>query len=280
MEDQPSQRNASDYLCVERAIHYLEANFRRQPTLDDMAASVHLSKFHFERLFKRWAGITPTQFLRYLTLEYAKARLSESRNLLDAAYEAGLSGPGRLHDLFVTFEAVTPGEYKQEGAGLEITYGFHDSPFGTMLLAMTVRGICALFFGGPTTVDDLARLWPQSRLVQNPGATQPVVDRIFVPTQGSRPFHLLLKGTNFQVNVWRGLLAIPSGAMVSYGDVAGYVGHPNATRAVASAIARNPVAFLVPCHRVIRSTGDPHQYRWGSTRKRAMLAWEAARSPV
>lgn len=273
-------QQAEDYRTVEQAIRFLEANFRRQPSLDEMAASVHLSKYHFERLFKRWAGITPTQFLRFLTLEHAKDTLRQSTSVLQATYEAGLSSPGRLHDLFVTFEAITPGEYKRRGAGLEIAYGFHDTPFGRCLLATTPRGICGLSFlpdgDGQVTLRELKARWPQAHFYEDPLQTGPLVEQIFAPGPHRLPFHLMLKGTNFQVKVWQALLAIPPGAMVSYQDVAAYIGQPNATRAVGSAIGRNPVAYLIPCHRVISRTGQIHLYHWGTARKKAMLAREAA----
>jgi AraC family transcriptional regulator of adaptative response/methylated-DNA-[protein]-cysteine methyltransferase len=275
-------QQSSDYQRVEEAIHFLEANYRQRPSLDEIADSVHLSKYHFQRLFKRWAGISPTQFMQFLTLEYAKGRLQESQSILDVALESGLSGPGRLHDLFVTFEAVTPGEYKRHGAGMGIRYGFHDTPFGECLLAATERGICALYFvqegKRSTALEQLAGQWPQASLVEDPGQTRPLAGRIFAPvsTEPARPFHLLLKGTNFQVKVWQALLAIPPGAMVSYQDVAAHIGEPKSARAVGGAIARNPVAFLIPCHRVINSSGEVHRYRWGAARKKAILGWEAS----
>lgn len=276
-------QQASDYQRIEQAIRFLEANARRQPSLDEIAGSVHLSKYHFQRLFKRWAGVSPTQFLRFLTLEHAKQRLQDSASVLDAALDSGLSGPGRLHDLFVTFDAVTPGEYQQRGAGVLITYGLHETPFGSCLLATTRRGICALHFAAEghdsASTDPLRQRWPLADIEQDPGRTQPLIDRIFAPApqDNGEPFHLLLRGTNFQVNVWRALLSIPSGSVVSYGALAAYLGKPRATRAVAQAIARNPVAYLIPCHRVIASAGDVHGYRWGTARKKAMLGWEASR---
>ena len=281
MESEFAQQSR-DYHRVEQAIGYLEANFRDRPSLDEIASSVHLSRYHFQRLFKRWAGISPTQFLHYLTLEYAKERLLESQSVLDTALDAGLSGPGRLHDLFVSFEAITPGEYKGRGAGLQITFGFHDTPFGTCLLATTGRGICALHFVEgddlPAAVERLSRDWPRATFVQDRLQTRPLVAEIFapVPADRSRPFHLLLRGTNFQVKVWQALLAIPPGAMVSYQDVAAYTGKPDSARAVSGAIARNPVAYLIPCHRVISKSGKIHRYRWGGTRKKAILGWEAS----
>jgi AraC family transcriptional regulator of adaptative response/methylated-DNA-[protein]-cysteine methyltransferase len=267
---------------VEQAIRYLQANFQSQPSLEEAAASVHLSKYHFQRLFKHWAGISPTQFVHYLSLEYAKQQLAASRSVLDASLDTGLSGPGRLHDLFVTIEGVTPGEYKRGGDGLHIDYGIHDSPFGPCLLATTARGICGLHFVNNDDIDEvlqkLAADWPRATRVENPSQTGHLAARLFdsAPLSAGRPFHLLLRGTNFQINVWRALLKIPSGRRVSYADLAAYLGKPTASRAIGSAIARNPVAYLIPCHRVIRRTGDTHAYRWGNTRKQAMLAWEAA----
>jgi AraC family transcriptional regulator of adaptative response/methylated-DNA-[protein]-cysteine methyltransferase len=272
---------SQDYERIEQAITYLENHFQEQPSLDEIAASVHLSKYHFQRLFKRWAGVTPAQFTHYLTVEYAKERLRESRSVFDTTLEAGLSSPSRLHDLFVTFEAMTPGEYKMYGKDLEIFYGFHPTPFGECLLAMTARGICALRFVMPGSKADLiAQLkqeWPQAVFVEKPTKTQPIVEQVFAPTQADekRELHLLLKGTNFQIQVWRALLAIPSGAMVSYQDVAGYVSTPSAARAVGSALANNPIGYLIPCHRVISKAGRTHRYRWGATRKKAILGWEA-----
>ncbi|MBN1318869.1 MAG: methylated-DNA--[protein]-cysteine S-methyltransferase [Anaerolineales bacterium] len=278
MNEYSLTHQAQDYQRIDQAIDFLEKNFHNQPTLDDIAASVHLSPYHFQRLFKRWVGISPTQFMQFLTLEYAKNKLRESRSVLDAAVDAGLSGPGRLHDLFITFAAITPGEYKRQGAGLEIVYGFHDTPFGLCLLATTSRGICALYFASDEVLDDLSADWPQADLIEDGTRTQPLIDRIFAPSLAdqTRPFHLLLKGTNFQVNVWRALLMIPAGAMVSYQDIARYLGKPTASRAVGHAVARNPISYLIPCHRVITKMGHTHRYRWGSTRKKAILAWEAS----
>ncbi|MFZ5915761.1 MAG: methylated-DNA--[protein]-cysteine S-methyltransferase [Chloroflexota bacterium] len=283
MNNQTFAQQTDDYRRIERAIGFLEANFRAQPSLEEMAASVHLSKYHFQRLFKRWAGISPTQFVHLLSVEYAKQRLQASSSVLDAALDVGLSGPGRLHDLFVTFEAVTPGEFKRQGSGLEITYGFHQTPFGECLLAITGRGICGLHFapsGGVSEVlGELVDRWPQATLVERSSDTAPYIERLFAARVHARPqpFHLWLKGTNFQVNVWRALLRIPPGAMVSYQNVAAYLGMPNASRAVARAIASNPVAFIIPCHRVIGQAGQVQGYRWGTARKKAMLVWEAGR---
>lgn len=275
-----------DYQVVEQAIQYLEANFREQPSLDDIADSVHLSKYHFQRVFRRWAGVTPNQFLRYLTLEYAKGRLREAKSVLEASLDAGLSGPGRLHDLFVTYEAISPGEYKKLGSGLEICYGFHPTPFGDSLLGVTERGVCALrFLYARSRKDALLQLqkdWPRAAFLHRQKETEGINRRIFATLENGsdQAFHLLLEGTNFQVQVWQALLSIPPGSLVSYGDVAAAISRPSAVRAAARAVARNPVAYLIPCHRVISKTGRAHRYRWGTARKKAMLGWEAARFRV
>ena len=235
-------------------------------------------------MFKRWAGVTPAQFTHYLTVEYAKERLRASRSVFGTTLDAGLTSPGRLHDLFVNFEAVTPGEYKKYGKDLEIFYGFHPTPFGECLLAKTQRGICALRFvipgGREDVISQLKREWPQAVFVEMPAKTQSIVEKVFAPIQTDkrREFHLVLRGTNFQIQVWRALLAIPSGALVSYQDVAGIVSTPTAARAAANAIANNPIGYLIPCHRVISKVGTTHLYRWGATRKKAILGWEASRT--
>lgn len=271
---------ATDYRRIERAIRFLEENFQRQPSLDEIAESVHLSKYHFQRLFKRWAGVSPSQFMQYLTVNYAKAQLANASTVFDTALDAGLSGAGRLHDLFVSFEAMTPGEYKRQGAGLTIWYGIHPTPFGDCLVGLTERGICALRFVSDDAADaaiaELKEEWALAAFVQDDERTAVPLQKIFAVTAPDEPFRLLLKGTNFQVQVWRALLNIPSGSVVSYADVAKQLGNPAATRAVASAIAKNPVGYLIPCHRVISKTGKMHQYRWGSARKKAIVGWEAA----
>ena len=277
-------QQAEDYQRVEKAIQFIGENFRSRPSLDQIAQSVHLSKFHFERVFKRWAGISPIQFMQYLTLDYTKQKLMQSQSLLDTSLEAGLSGPGRLHDLFVNFEAMTPGDFKKQGAGLEIDYGFSDSPFGACLLAFTRRGICHLGFvgkdGRSAALNGLFEAWPGARYVERSEPVRKLVGRIFSTDRQRRndPFNLYLKGTNFQVNVWKALLAIPEGWVVSYQDVAAFIGRPKSFRAVANAVAINPVAYLIPCHRVISGSGNIHGYRWGAVRKKAMVGWEAARS--
>ncbi len=286
MSKATENRQSEDYYRIEKAIKFAERNFRERPDLEAVAASVHLSKYHFQRMFRRWAGISPTQFMQFLTLQYAKKQLAESRSILDVSYDSGLSGPGRLHDLFVTLEAMTPGEYKRQGAGLRIAYGIHPSPFGQCLLATTARGICYLGFvnsiSDAEVESQFRQSWPSAEVVRNEGATAAIVRRVFdvkaaVPP---RPFNLLLRGTNFQINVWRALVTIPRGRFLSYQDVAAYLGKPAAYRAVANAIAVNPVAYLIPCHRVIAGTGKIHKYHWGAARKKAILGWEAARSAL
>lgn len=274
---------SEDYQRVAQAIRYLEANFKDQPSLDEIATAVHLSKFHFQRLFKRWAGVTPTQFLHYLTVEYAKERLLESENVFDTALDAGLSGSGRLHDLFVTFEAMTPGQYKDQGQGLTIYYGLHPTSFGPCLLGKTDRGICALRFissedGAAQVLAELQSEWPKAHFIERDDLTQPLVKAIFSPAANGNqaPIHLAIKGTNFQIQVWQALLAIPKGMVVTYQDIAHKIGSPTAVRAVAGAVGKNPAGYIIPCHRVISKTGAAHGYRWGSTRKKAILAYEAA----
>lgn len=273
--------SSADYARVESAIDFLERNFRQQPSLAEVAASVGLSEYHFQRLFTRWVGISPKRFLQYQTVEYAKQLLRESRALLDVTYDAGLSSAGRLHDLFVTLEAVTPGEYKRGGDGLVISYGVHPSPFGDCLLGLTERGICALTFvdaaGPERAVDELGRAWPGASLREAPRATGPVLEQVFEWSPATAaPLRVVVRGTNFQVKVWKALLRIPAGMAVSYEDVAAMAGRPEAVRAAGSAIGRNPICYLIPCHRVIRKSGDFGNYGGGPARKRAMLAWEAA----
>jgi AraC family transcriptional regulator of adaptative response/methylated-DNA-[protein]-cysteine methyltransferase len=263
-----------DYARVERALRFLEENYLRRPTLDDVARRVHLSPFHFERLFQRWAGTSPKRFLQYLTKEHAKTLLRDSKSILDASYESGLSSPGRLHDLFVSCEAVTPGEYKLRGQGMRIRYGIHATLFGECLLATTDRGICALRFS-----DDLRELrdeWSAATFVEDRAGTGILCRQIF--RVGDKPIHLHLRGTNFQLQVWQALLAIPAGKLVTYGDLASVIGAPTAQRAVGSAVGQNPIAYLIPCHRVIRSLGVIGNYRWGHERKRAMIGWESSRT--
>jgi AraC family transcriptional regulator of adaptative response/methylated-DNA-[protein]-cysteine methyltransferase len=273
----------TDYERVGRAISYLEEHRAEQPSLDDVAAVMGLSPHHGHRLFSRWVGTTPKRFLQYLTAEHAKRALRESRSVLDAAFDAGLSSPGRLHDLMVTIEAVSPGEYRADGEGLEIRWGDHPTPFGQALVAVTERGICALEFLAerkpPEAAAELAAAWPAATVRRDPESTAPVVDRAFPQrdVQPAAPFHLLVRGTNFQLRVWQALLRIPPGAVISYGDLARRLGKPGAARAVGGAVGSNPVSYLIPCHRVVREATGLGEYRWGAARKHALLAWEAAR---
>ena len=275
---------SEDYNRIEQAIHFLEANYQAQPSLSDVAASVNLSEYHFQRLFTHWVGISPKRFLQFLTKEHAKELLSHSENILDVAYETGLSGPGRLHDLLVTTEAATPGELKSQGEGLVITYGFHPTPFGKCLLALTERGICDLVYIERDDRNEALALvkgrWPRATLQQAERQTQTVLHRIFSKLAGyeTGPLSLYLRGTNFQIKVWEALLRIPHGAVVSYRDIASHLGIPSAARAVGNAVANNPIPVLIPCHRVIRKAGDFGAYRWGSARKKALLGWELAKN--
>jgi len=275
---------SEDYARIAEAIRYLDQHYREQPNLDELAAHLHLSPAHLQRIFRRWAGISPKRFVQYLTIEHAKEQLSAAQSVLHTAYDAGLSGPGRLHDLFVNVEAMTPGEFKRRGAGLEIDYGIHDSPFGDCLLATTDRGICALQFleSGSSSVA-LAALqaqWPAARFTENGRKTHALLQTIFPvdPVDGARTVTLHLQGTNFQLKVWQALLRIPAGLVCTYGDVATLVGQPGAARAVGSAVGRNAIGYLIPCHRVIRSNGTAGDYRWGHVRKQAMLGWEAGQA--
>jgi AraC family transcriptional regulator of adaptative response/methylated-DNA-[protein]-cysteine methyltransferase len=276
-------QSCEDYRRIERAIIYLEKHFTDQPSLAQLAASAGLSEFHFQRVFTRWVGISPKRFMQYLTREHAKELLKRSADLLQATYASGLSSPGRLHDLFVTHEAVTPGEYKTGGQGLEVSFGFHPSPFGECLLAVTRRGICFLAFTPEgrrgSAPAELQRQWPRASLRQDEQATLPQVEQVFqfFSGEGASGLSLHLRGTNFQIKVWEALLRIPAGYVVTYADLAVQIGMPSASRAVGSAVGRNPLPVIIPCHRVIRKAGDFGNYRYGAARKKALLAWESAR---
>ncbi|HXH02403.1 MAG TPA: methylated-DNA--[protein]-cysteine S-methyltransferase [Candidatus Competibacteraceae bacterium] len=271
---------SDDYTRIEAAIRLLQGRVQEQPDLGWLAQQLHLSPYHLQRLFQRWAGVSPKRFLQFLTVEHAKRLLAESHSVLETSLAVGLSGPSRLHDHFVALEAVTPGEYKQGGAGLTLRYGVHDSPFGPIFLALSERGVCALeFLGGDepeAALAELARQWPQARLLADASATAAVADRLFAgPPQA--PLTVQVRGSNFQIQVWKALLAIPPGQVTSYQELARALGRPGAARAVGQAVAANPVAYLIPCHRVIQAIGLPGGYRWGTPRKQALLAWEAAR---
>ena len=269
----------TDYQRIEQAIRYLSEHVESQPALDDVSDVVGVSPFHLQRLFRRYAGVTPKQFLQHLTLERAKDALDASHSVLDASFEAGLSSPARLHDHFVTLEAITPGEYKTGGAGLEIRYGTASTPFGEIFAAETTRGICALSFienGDADALEALRNQWPHATLVVDDAAASRTASRIFEAREERAPIRVVAMGTNFQVRVWRALLEIPFGSMRTYQQIARAIGAPQSSRAVGNALAGNPIAYLIPCHRVIQSTGAIGQYRWQAYRKRALLAWEQA----
>lgn len=272
--------DTATYATMEKALHILAANRDTPPTLAELARACGLSEFHFQKQFTRWVGISPKRFSQYLSKEYIKALLDAGMQPLDACYQAGLSGPGRMHELFINTEAMTPAQYRHQGKGLGIHYGVHDSPFGPYLLAVTDKGICHLEFISGNRRDVIAGFradWPQSALREDDAVTGVVHEKLF-GARGPRPerVDLLLKGTNFQVQVWQALLRIPYGQVASYEDIAALAGNPAATRASASAIATNRIAWLIPCHRVVRKIGDTGQYRWGSEKKKIILGYEGA----
>jgi AraC family transcriptional regulator, regulatory protein of adaptative response / methylated-DNA-[protein]-cysteine methyltransferase len=274
------RRLRDDYALVERAITYVENNAQRQPELGEIAAAVGLSEYHFQRVFTRWAGISPKRFLQFITKENAKRLLDRSENLLATTYDVGLSSLGRLHDLFVTTEAVTPGQYKTGGAGLAIRYGLHPTPFGECLIGVTERGICHLSFvqnSEGDAIDQLVQGWPQASMSEDHRATAPLVGPIFdLGRQSRQALDLHVRGTNFQIKVWEALLRIPPGQVTTYGQIAARIGQPTATRAVGTAVGHNPIAVLIPCHRVIRGLGEFGNYRYGAARKVALLVHEFA----
>ncbi len=269
---------SEDYLRIEQAIAYLEDHFKDQPSLEEVAANIGLSEFHFQRLFTRWAGVSPKRFLQFLTKEGAKELLNKSENLLDTTHQVGLSSLGRLHDLFVTTEAVSPGEYKSRGEGVTIRYGLHASPFGKCLIAVTDRGICHLGFvekSEGTAIDNLVAEWKNASMVEDKISTASLVETIFdAKARGKLNIHL--RGTNFQLKVWEALLKIPSGTVTTYEGLAERIGQPTASRAVGTAVGHNPIAVLIPCHRVIRKVGEFGNYRYGAPRKKALLVYEAS----
>jgi AraC family transcriptional regulator, regulatory protein of adaptative response / methylated-DNA-[protein]-cysteine methyltransferase len=269
------------YNTVATAIDYIKEHFKTQPDLQEIAAAVHMSPFHFQRVFAEWAGVTPKKFLQYLTLDYAKTMLREEKvTVFDAAFEAGLSGTGRLHDLFINIESMTPGEYKNGGKALHINYSFAESPFGDIIVASTSKGICHMAFADDQQLafQELTAQFPHAQFTQMVDLIQQ--NTLYIFTQDwSRlsEIKLHLRGTDFQLKVWEALLKIPMGNLTTYSQLATTLQNPNASRAVGSAVAQNPVAFLIPCHRVIKATGDTGQYHWGSTRKSAIIGWEAAK---
>lgn len=278
---EPSQH----YQLIEQAIQYIEANVQRQPELEEIASAIGLSEYHFQRLFTHWTGISPKRFMQFLTKEHAKELLDKSENLLETTHQVGLSSLGRLHDLFVTTEAVTPGEYKTGGTGLTIRYGIQPSPFGKCLIAATERGICHLGFvktSEGNAIDSLVSAWKAAKMIEDCRATAPLATRIFSgldpqntpPDRPQQPLKLHLRGTNFQIKVWEALLTIPTGAVTTYEHIAAQIGNPNALRAVGTAVGHNPIAYLIPCHRVIRKSGEFGNYFYGSARKKVILARE------
>lgn len=271
----------SAYRSMGRAIHYLAENYAGQPSLDEAAGAVGLSPFHFQRLFTRYVGVSPKNFVGHLTLGHAKAELASGASVLDAALEAGLSGPSRLHDLCLKIEAMTPGDYAKGGAGLVIDYGFHDCPFGVALAMATDKGLCGLGFGDEgeeaKMLADMKARWPNATYREHPVRTRAMTAQIFDPERGGE-MSLHLIGTPWQIKVWQALLAIPSGKVATYRTIAQKVSSAKSSRAVGTAVGRNPISWLIPCHRVLGSDGALHGYHWGLSRKRAMLAVEAARA--
>ena len=291
----PGAGAPDDYAYVKSAIEYISGRWRDQPSLDDIADAVGLPPLQLHALFKRWAGLTPKAFVQALTLDHARGLLRGAASVLDTSYEVGLSGPGRLHDLFVTHEAMTPGEFKTGGAGLTLSYGYHPSPFGEALIVCTANGLAALGWvdaksapgsaagtgkasgGRAGALADMARRWPAARFVEDAAFTAPYAARVFDPAlwRADRPLRVVLIGTDFEVRVWETLLRIPLGRAATYSAVAGRIGKPKAARAVGAAVGKNPVSFVVPCHRVIGASGALTGYHWGITRKQAILGWEA-----
>jgi AraC family transcriptional regulator of adaptative response/methylated-DNA-[protein]-cysteine methyltransferase len=275
------RQSSEDYLRIEQAILYLENHYQDQPELGQVAANIGLSEYHFQRLFTRWAGVSPKRFLQFLTKEGAKVLLARSENLLATTHQVGLSSLGRLHDLFVTVEAVTPGEYKSRGVGVTIRYGIHPSPFGKCLVATTERGICHLSFVQSRegdAIDQLVSDWKEAEMIEDHKSTMALIEPIFDLGYHQRlqPLHVHLRGTNFQLKVWEALLQIPVGEVTTYAGIAAKIGNPGATRAVGTAVGHNPIAVLIPCHRVIRKVGDFGNYRYGALRKKALLVRELA----
>jgi AraC family transcriptional regulator, regulatory protein of adaptative response / methylated-DNA-[protein]-cysteine methyltransferase len=279
----PGPQNAAlrDYDSVRRAIAFISENWRNQPEIEAVADAASVTPDELHHLFRRWAGLTPKAFMQALTLDHAKGLLRNSASVLDAALDSGLSGPGRLHDLFVTHEAMSPGEWKTGGAGMTLRYGFHPSPFGTAIVIATERGLAGLAFADPgdepTAFADMKRRWPRATYVEDQASTAPLAQRVFNPTlwQQDQPLRVVLIGTDFEVRVWETLLKIPMGCATTYSSIAETINNPKASRAVGAAVGKNPVSFVVPCHRVLGKSGALTGYHWGITRKQAMLGWEA-----
>ena len=277
----PSQLD--DYAKVCDVIAHVSENWRDQPSLDDLASRVKLTPDQLQRLFTRWAGLTPKAFLQALTLDNAKRMLEQSASILETSLDVGLSGPSRLHDLFVTHEGMSPGAYKNRGEGLQISYGYHPSPFGLGLVLVTPHGLCGLAFcdaGGEVAgLQDMTRRWPNARYTEDLAVTAPYAAKLFAGQnfRSNQPLRITFIGTDFQIRVWETLLKIPVGQATTYGDIAASVGSPSAARAVGAAVGKNPMSFVVPCHRVLGKSGALTGYHWGLTRKKAILGWEAGR---
>ncbi len=273
--------DALDYETVRRAIAHISKVWRDQPEVADIADAVGVTEPDLHALFRRWAGLSPKAFLQAVTLDHARRMLKDSASILDVSYDLGLSGPGRLHDLFVTHEAMSPGEFRTGGEGLVVSYGFHDSTFGRALVMATPRGLAGLAFADPgeeaAALADMTGRWPNARFVESHPATAPLAARIFEQScwRRDQPLRVVLIGTDFEVRVWETLLSIPMGKATTYSDIAAHIGKPKASRAVGAAVGKNPISFVVPCHRVLGKSGDITGYHWGLTRKRAMLGWEA-----
>jgi AraC family transcriptional regulator of adaptative response/methylated-DNA-[protein]-cysteine methyltransferase len=281
-----ADRAVDDYAVVRRAVAFISEHWRTQPDIEAIAHAGGVTPDELHHLFRRWAGLTPKEFVAAITLDHARKLLRDSASVLDATYAVGLSGPGRLHDLFVTHEAMSPGEWKTGGEGLTLAYGFHPSPFGDALVVATERGLAGLAFADPDekkgALDDMRRRWPRAQFREDRTRTETFAQRIFDPKlwQRDRPLRVVMIGTDFEVRVWETLLKIPMGRATTYSDIAAKIHAPKAARAVGAAVGKNPIAFVVPCHRVIGKSGDLTGYHWGLTRKRAMLGWEAGRVVV
>lgn len=277
-----NEQQKLNYNRIAEAIEYIKSNFKEQPNLDEVAEQVHLSPFHFQRLFSEWAGTTPKKFLQYISLEHAKKLLkNQQATLFDTAFETGLSGTGRLHDLFINIEGMTPAEYKNGGKNLSVNYSFAESPFGNLIVASTPKGVCYMAFNNDeaSALNDLKQKFPKAIFQQKSDSIQQNALFIFQHDWSKLPeIKLHLKGTDFQLKVWETLLKIPMGKLSTYGNIAEQIGNPNASRAVGTAIGSNPVAFLIPCHRVIQSSGKLGGYMWGNTRKTAIIGWESAKT--
>ena len=270
-----------DYNKVRAVLEHLHEGWRTQPSLAELASPVGLSEDQLQKLFTRWAGLTPKAFLQALTLDHARAMLQDSASILDTALDLGLSGPGRLHDLFIAHEAMSPGAYKSKGAGLTIYFGFHPSPFGIALAMITSHGLCGLSFnddgGDQAALVDMKSRWPNAQYTEDSARTAPYVARIFGNIKDNQPIRITMIGSDFEISVWETLLKIPMGRAVAYSHIAASIGKPNAARAVGAAVGRNPISFVVPCHRALGKSGALTGYHWGLTRKKAILGWEAGR---